>query len=121
MQMMQVGTIGNCGGGNMGWQSYPFLVTPKELGMAFEPFKLVVINFRKFCPSDADYYGLSSEKGFQTYPDYELFKKSIANITKPLTFRQNGIVKKTTIRISDEAKTYLPNFTCIKSQGIEIL
>lgn len=221
----------------MGWQSYPFLVTPKELGMAFEPFKLVIdnrcvpveytntpaaeflkryaalyellisggvvnakahgnlleniaitsdlsavkfgmeheldgrmvksvifdrsvspmpylspftlttycendkiyvstrysylvytdfifgyaINFRKFCPSDADYYGLSSEKGFQTYPDYELFKKSIAKITKPLTLRQNGIAKKTTIRISDEVKTYLPNFSCIKSRGIEIL
>lgn len=236
-QMMQVGTIGNCGGGNMGWQSYPFLVTPNELGVFFEPFKLVIdnccvpveytdtpaaeflksyavlyelltsggvvnakahgnllkhiaitsdlsavkfgmeheldgkmvksvifdrsvspmpylspftlttycengkiyvstgysylvytdfifgyqINFRKFCPSDADYYGLSSEKQFQTYPDYELFKKSIAKITKPLTFRQNGIVKKTTIRISDEAKTDLPNFFCIKSQGIEIL
>jgi len=29
---------------DMGWQSYPFLVTPEELKTAFEPFKLVVSN-----------------------------------------------------------------------------
>lgn len=29
MRMMQVGTIGSCRGGNMGWQSYSFLVTLK--------------------------------------------------------------------------------------------
>ena len=28
----------------MGWQSCPFLVTPKELKTAFEPFKLVINN-----------------------------------------------------------------------------
>ena len=43
----------------MDWQSYPFLVTPKVLGTAFE-----------------------------------LFKKNIAKMTKPLKFKQNGIVKK---------------------------
>ncbi len=28
----------------MGWQSCPFLVTPQELQIAFEPFKLVIDN-----------------------------------------------------------------------------
>ncbi|MBD5530857.1 MAG: hypothetical protein HDQ98_01460 [Lachnospiraceae bacterium] len=79
------------------------------------------ISFCKFSQSDVDYYGLSSEKEFKTYPDYELFKKSIAKITKPLRFRLNGIVKKTSIRISDEVKMHLPNLYCIKSNGIEIL
>lgn len=79
------------------------------------------INFRKFSQSDVDYYGLSSEKEFKTYPDYELFKKNIAKITKPLSFNLNGIFKKTSIRISDDAKINLPNFYCIKSKGIEIL
>lgn len=79
------------------------------------------INFRKFSQSDVDYYGLPSEKEFKTYPDYELFKKNIAKITKPLKFQLNGIVKKTSIRISDETRKYLPDFYCIKSRGIEIL
>ena len=59
VQVMQVGMVGIFGGGNMDWQSYPFLVTPKELGTAFV-----------------------------------LFKKKIAKMTKPLKFKQNGIVKK---------------------------
>lgn len=79
------------------------------------------INFRKFSQSDAEYFGLSSEKEFKTYPDYILFKKNIAKMTKSLTFRWDGIVKKTTIRISDEVKKYLPDVYCIKSKGIEIL
>lgn len=79
------------------------------------------INFRKFSQSDKDYYGISSEKEFKTYPDYQLFRKNIAKITKPLSFNLDGIVKKTSIRISDEVKIHLPKFYCIKSKGIEIL
>lgn len=79
------------------------------------------IIFRKFSQSDAEYFGLASEKDFQAYPDYVLFKKSIIKMTKPLMFRWNGVIKKTTIRISDEAKKYLPDFYCIKNKGIEIL
>jgi len=79
------------------------------------------INFRKFSQSDVEYFGLSSEKEFKTYPDYALFRKNITKMTKPLTFRWNGGVKKTAIRISDEVKKHLPDFYCIKSKGIEIL
>lgn len=79
------------------------------------------INFLKFSQSDADYYGFASEKEFKTYPDYELFKKNIVKVTKPLRFHLNGIVKKTSIRISDEAKMHLSDLYCIKSKGIEIL
>lgn len=79
------------------------------------------IIFFKFSQSDADYYGLTSEKEFKTYPDYELFKENIVKTTKPLRFSLNGIVKKTSVRISDEVKRYLPDFYCIKSKGIEIL
>lgn len=79
------------------------------------------INFPKFSQSDADYYGLASEKEFKTYSDYELFRKNILKITKPFHFSMNGVVKKTLIRISDEAKVHLPNLHCIKSEGIEIL
>lgn len=35
----------------MGWQSCPFLVTPKELKTAFEPFRLVVNICRIFTVS----------------------------------------------------------------------
>lgn len=79
------------------------------------------IHFPKFSQSDADYYGLASEKEFKSYPDYELFRKNIMKITKPFQFRQDGITKKTLIRMSDEAKKHLPNLYCIKRKGIEIL
>ena len=79
------------------------------------------VNFPKFSPSDANYYGLANEKELKAYPDYELFRKNIVKITKPFHFRQNGELKKTQIRISEEVKTYLPNLHCIKSKGIEIL
>lgn len=77
--------------------------------------------FPKFSQSDADYYGLASERELNAYPDYELFRKNIVKITKPFHFRLKGNVKKTQIRISDEVKTYLPNLHCIKEKGIEIL
>lgn len=79
------------------------------------------ICFPKFSQSDADYYELTSEKEFKAYPYYELFRKNIVKITKPFSFKLNGVVKKTAIRISDEAKISLPNLHCIKSKGIEIL
>lgn len=79
------------------------------------------INFPKFSQSDADYYGLASEKEFKAYPDYELFKRNIMKITKPFTFKLNGNVKKTSVRISEEVKAHLPNFHYIKSNGIEVL
>lgn len=79
------------------------------------------VNFPKFSKSDVDYYGLATEKELNAYPDYELFRKNIVKITKPFCFRFNGNVKKTQIRISNEAKTYLPNLHCIKCKGIEIL
>ena len=79
------------------------------------------INFPKFSQSDADYYGLTSEKEFKTYVDYELFRKNILRITKPLTLNLNGTVRKTAVRISDEAKIHLPNLYCIKSKGIEVV
>jgi len=79
------------------------------------------IIFRKFSQSDADYFGISSEKEFKTYPDYVLFRKNIAKMTKPMIFCLDGVVKKTTIRISDEVRKHLPDFYCIKSKGIEIL
>lgn len=55
------------------------------------------------------------------YPDYELFKKNIAKITKPFKLSIDGTVKKTSIRISNEVKTHLPDFWCIKKYGIEVL
>lgn len=79
------------------------------------------VNFPKFSQSDADYYGIASEKELKAYPDYELFRKNILKITKPFHFRLNGNVKKTQIRISDEVKTHLPDLHCIKCKGIEIL
>lgn len=79
------------------------------------------INFPKFSQSDVDYHGLASEKEFKSYPDYELFRKNIMKMTKPFSFRMDGITKKTSIRISDEAKKHLPDLNCIKSKGIEIL
>ncbi len=79
------------------------------------------IIFPKFSQSDADYYELTSEKELKAYPDYELFRKTIVKITKPFCFQLNGIVKKTSIRVSEEVKAYLPNMYCIKSKGIEIL
>lgn len=79
------------------------------------------INFPKFSRSDAGYYGLASEKKFKTYPDYELFRKDIMKITVPFSFNLNGVIKKTSIRISPEVKAYLPNLHCIRSKGIEVL
>ncbi len=79
------------------------------------------INFPKFSRSDADYYGIASEKEFKTYPDYELFRKTIMKITAPFRFNLNGVIKKTSIRISPEVKAHLPDLHCIKSKGIEVL
>ncbi len=97
-------------------------VSTRASYLAYPEFVLgYEINFLKFSQSDAEYFGLSSEKELKTYPDYMLFKNNIARMTKPLTFRWNGIVKKTTIRISDEVKKDLPDVYCVKSKGIEIL
>ena len=79
------------------------------------------INFPKFSQSDINYYGIASEKEFKAYPDYELFRKSIMKITVPFSFNLNGVIKKTSIRISPEVKTHLPDLRCIKSKGIEVL
>ncbi len=79
------------------------------------------ISFPKFSRSDANYYGIASEKEFKAYPDYEFFRKSIMKITVPFRFKLNGVIKKTSIRISQEVKSYLPNLHCIKSKGIEVL
>lgn len=79
------------------------------------------IGFPKFSQSDANYYGLASEKDLKTYPDYILFRKNIMKITTPFHFKLNGVIKKTSIRISREAKAYLPDLYCIKGKDIEVL
>lgn len=79
------------------------------------------LNFPDLCRSAAEYRGVASEKELEGYDDYKLLRKNIIKITKPFCFEQNGIYKKTSIRISDEVKAYLPGLHCIKSEGIKVL
>lgn len=79
------------------------------------------VHFRRFSRGDAAYYGLASEKEFSTYRDYAQFKRSIAEITRPLCIRLQGAEKKTSIRVSDAAKPCLAGLHCIAGRGVEIL
>lgn len=79
------------------------------------------INFPKFSRSDADYYGLPTERALKAWPDYELFRKNIVKITKPFSFELNGTVKKTAIRVSGAARAHLPNLHSVRSMGIKVL
>lgn len=76
------------------------------------------LNFPEFCRSDTEYWGGASEKELEGYDDYKLLRKKIIKITKPFCFDLNGIYKKTSIRISDEVRKYLPQLHCIKGEGI---
>ncbi len=77
--------------------------------------------YRKLSKSEQEYYGVSSEKDFDTYGDYILFKKNITSITKAFKFRLNGIEKNTSIRISGEVRNILNEIPLIKNKGIEVI
>lgn len=54
------------------------------------------------------------------FVDFENIKKLIMAITKPLTIVKDGEVKRTSVRVSAEAKRYVGNFYAFKSNDIEI-
>lgn len=59
-------------------------------------------------------------RGLNVFADFENIKKSIMEITKPLTIIKDGEVKRTGVRVSAEAKKYVGNFYAFKSNDIKI-
>lgn len=87
--------------------------TEQIMGFQLEHLKIAT-------KQDEEYWGAASEKELSSYKDYELFRKYIFSITSAMTFRCGDTVKKTQIRVSEEAKKHLPDFYCIKSKGITV-
>lgn len=84
-----------------------------------------IMGFQLFYPkltqSEAFEYNITSEKDWESYSDYILFKNYIAKHTFPFNFVMKDIVKKTQIRISAEARKMLPYFYCIKKNDIIVI
>lgn len=76
--------------------------------------------FPEFSASDKEYYGIGSEKEWQSYADFTLFSDTVRKMTSPLKMSLKGIEKKTQIRVSEKALQKLPCFYCIASRGIKI-
>lgn len=71
--------------------------------------------------AEAACYGLESEKDWKSYEDFRLCSDFIKSHTSPLTFSVNEIKKRTTIRVSDEAKKLLPEYDFVKKHELTIL
>ncbi len=77
--------------------------------------------YPKLTKSEAAHYGISSEKDWESYSDYKLFRSFLLKNATPLCFTMNGIEKRTNIYISAESKNALEKFHCIRENGIEII
>lgn len=79
------------------------------------------LNFPKLTISEAASFNITSEKDWDSYNDYKLFKDLIIKHTSAFTFAINGTEKKTQIRISSQAKEKLPEFYCIKKYSLTVV
>ncbi len=84
-----------------------------------------IMGFQLYYPklnkTEANQLNISSEKDWESYADFKLFKDYIFKHTSPLHFLMNGIEKKTQIHVSFEALKSLENFYCVRSRNIKIL
>ena len=82
-----------------------------------------IIGYELVFPNKAEAacYGLVSEKDWQSYSDYLLCSEFVKSHTSPLTLSVNNAVKRTSIRVSEEVKSFLPDFDFVKQYGITIL
>lgn len=77
--------------------------------------------FPKLTKNEAEIFNISSEKEWDSYSDYMLFRDTIIKNTSAFCFEMNGIKKKTSIRISDNVKKVLSDFHCIKKNDLIIV
>lgn len=77
--------------------------------------------FPQFTKNEAKLYNMESEKDWDSYSDYLLFKNYIKKHTSAFCFWLNGIEKKTSIRISEEVKAIISNFDCVKKNHLVVL
>ena len=77
--------------------------------------------YPKLTKSEAEHYGVSTEKDWESYSDYKLFRSFLIKNADPLCFMMNGIKKTTNIYVSAKSKCSLEKFHCIQSNGIEII
>ena len=82
-----------------------------------------IIGFELVFPNKAEAacYGLKSEKDWKSYSDYLLCSEFINSHTSPLGISVNGVVKRTVIRVSEEAKKHLPDYDFVRNHAITIL
>ena len=71
--------------------------------------------------NEAASHGVESEKEWASYNDYMLFREHIMGITSALTIICGSVKKKTSVRISDNAKEAIPRFDCIQSYGLTVV
>ena len=79
------------------------------------------LNFPKLSGKEAQIYNIASEKEWESYNDYGLFKDYIIKHTSAFSFSLNGQKKKTAIRISDEVRSVISEFDCIKKNKLTVL
>ena len=81
-------------------------------------FQLV---FPELSDKEAREYDIASEKEWDSYNDYLLFRDYIFKHTSAFSFSLNEQKKKTAIRISDEVRSVLPGFDCIRKNKLIVL
>lgn len=77
--------------------------------------------FPKLTQNEAEKLNIASEKDWDSYFDYKLFKDYIIKNTSAFCFIMNGNEKKTSIRISGEVKKVLSNFHCIEKNDLIVV
>lgn len=65
--------------------------------------------------------GIAYSTDFDDFETYERLVSEIIKITKPLKLEMNGRIRRTSVRVSNEAKKNIGNFYFFASNGITIL
>ncbi len=77
--------------------------------------------FPKLSAAEAAIHGIGSEQEWDSYNDYMLFRKAVMDITSALVFEKDGVVKKTSVRISDKAKEAVRAFHFVDRYGLTVI
>lgn len=77
--------------------------------------------FPKLTNNEAQLYNIQSERDWDSYSDYILFRNYIIDHTSAFIFSLNGQKKKTMIRVSDKVKSVISEFDCIKKNALVVL
>ncbi len=106
-----------------------YVSTAGSWAVAYTDIMGVQLSFPKMTKNEArlynedghGLYNIESEKDWDSYNDYMLFRNYIMKHTSAFRFSLNGIEKKTSIRISEAVKAVISNFDCVKKNNLVVL